>query len=265
MSHPDPPTGGAHRVLEFRAALEKNRQIFSLQYPFAYFAFFGLCEAFDRVGRRLQTGRDSKGKSYVSLIPFLLIVQRQAMSAFEALASCRSYEAWMLIRPALEATLIIGKWVDDPDNAVLWSDREVRRHEYASAYTGKGLVSKSLPRSAEIRMTLGRLNDEFVHTNVAYYSRHTNAQPAADGDIFLRLEFFDDGEDTETHACAFLHLLAVLADSLDNLFASVLPTTGASRPITSALEQEIGERALKLRTAGKQHAVTLAELGLWAG
>lgn len=185
------------------------------------------------------------------------------MNAFEALASCRSYEAWMLLRPALEATLIIGKWVDNPENAALWRARETRKKEYSATYSGKGMISSSLPRSAEIRSVLGRLNDEFVHTNVAYYSRHTNAVPLPGGDIFLRLEFFDEGEDTDAHACAFLHLLAVLTDSLDQLFAVTLPSTGAARPVLPALENEIGKRAAALRGSNTVHVATLVELGLW--
>ena len=96
-------TSGASHVLEFRATIEKNRQIFSLQHSYAHFAFFGLCEAFEVVGKRLQTGRDKNSKTRQSFIPFVLLMERQAMNAFEALSSYRSYEAWVLIRPALEA------------------------------------------------------------------------------------------------------------------------------------------------------------------
>jgi hypothetical protein len=128
---------GVDQVLGFQAAIEKNRLIFLLQHAYAYFAFFGLCEALDCVARRLQTGRDANGKSHVSLLPFLLIVQRQAMNAFEALSTCRSYEAWVTLRPAIEAALVMRKWIENPQNAAIWSARETRKTEYIKTFSGK--------------------------------------------------------------------------------------------------------------------------------
>lgn len=256
-------TSGTEQVLCFRAAIEKNRQIFSLQHPYAYFAFFGVCEALDRVGRRLQVGGDVNGKSHVSLIPFLLIIQRQAMSAFESLSSCRSYEAWVLLRPALEAALIMGKWVDNPDNALIWSERVTRKTEYIKTFSGKGLISTSLPRAVEFRAVMDRLNDEFVHANEPYFTRHTNAEGLLGGDIFLRLEFFDESDDVEPHALAFLHLTLLMADALDQMLAVTLPTTGAHRPLIVDLESTLGEGAARSRALGSSHAKTLDELGLW--
>lgn len=254
---------GADQVLAFRAMLEKNRQVFSLQHAYAYFAFFGVCEALDRVGRRLQTGRDANGKSHVSLLPFLLIVQRQSMNAFEALASCRSYEAWVLVRPAIEAALIMGKWVDDPENAAIWSSRETRKTEYIKTFSGKTLISSSLPRASDIRAVLERLNDEFVHANEPYYSRHTSAEPLPGGDIFLRLEFFDESQDIEPHALAFLHLMLIVADALDAMLATTLPATGPHKPAIGVLERELDERASRARAADPAHETTLDRLGLW--
>lgn len=255
-------TSGPDQVLDFRAAIEKNRQVFALQHAYAYYAFFGLTEAYDRVGRRLQSGRDAKGKSYVSLIPFLLIVQRQSMSAFEVLASYRSYESWVLLRPALEAALIMGKWVDDPENAAIWNSRGTRKTEYIKHFSGKGLISTSLPYAGALRSVLDRLNDEFVHANEPYYSRHTNAQAVSGDNILLRLEFFDDDGDLACHTLAFLHLCAVIADSLDEMLATILPSTGEPAPIGHALEVELQARAESVR-GDAVHDRTLLELGLW--
>lgn len=254
---------GENHVLGFRAAIERNRQIFSLQRPYAYFAFFGICELFQKIGRRLQTGRDTNGKPHVGLLPFLLIIQRQAMSAFETLATCRSYEAWVPARAGLESALTMGKWVDDPENAAIWDSRHTRKKEYIKTFSGQGIVSISLPRSADIRGVLDRLNDEFVHANEPYYSRHTTAEPLPDGNIFLRLEFFDDDDDREAHSLAFLHLMALIADSLDAMLANKLPETGAHKPSLDRVKEALREHASRIRDVDPAHDTTLSQLGLW--
>ena len=254
---------GPERVLEFRDTIEKNRQVFLLQHSYAYFAFVGLCEGFDPIGRRLQTGRDRNSKTRPSFIPFVLLMERQAMNAFEALSSYRSYEAWVLIRPALEAALYMGKWEDDPENAAIWNAREQRRTEYIKAFTGKGLMSTSLPRAADISAVLARLNDEFIHANEPYYSRHTIAQRITDKELFLGLDFFDIEEDMEAHALAFLHLVAVLIDSVDAMLASVLTNTGAHVALAPRLGRELADRTSRVRAENERHERILRELGLW--
>lgn len=254
---------GADQVLSFHAAVAKNRQIFLLQYPFAHFAFFGLVEYADRIGRRLQVGRDANGKTHVSLIPFLLLLQRQAMNAFDALASCRSYEAWVLFRPALESALIMGKWVDDKENAAIWSARHARKTEYIKAYSGKGLISVSLPGADRFHGVLTRLNDEFVHANEPYYDRHTSLTNLADGDLYLRVDFFDDGEDVEAHATALLHLLATILDAVDSMLARTLPATGEHAAVAPRLSEELKARAGRLARSDR-HRAALTDLGLWA-
>jgi hypothetical protein len=254
---------GADRVLEFRARIEKNRQVFMLQHAYAYYAFFGLLEAFDSIGRRIQTGRDSNSKTWASAIPLVLLMERQAMNAFEALASYRLYEAWVLIRPALESALYLGKWEDDPDHAAIWSARAERRTEYIKAFTGKGLVSQSLPRAAEIIQVLAHLNDEFVHANEPYYERHIVTKHLPDDTLFVGVDFFDADEDIEPHALAFLHLVAVLIDSVDSMFATALPNTMPHIPQAPRIGRELAERTSRLRAANDRHEKVLRELGLW--
>ena len=214
-------TSGHDQVFGFRAAIERNRQTFILQHAFALHAFFVLCERFDRAGRRLQTGRNKNGKSLISLAPFLLLAQRQSINGFEEFSTFRSYDGWMLLRPAVEAGLIMGKWVDNPENAAIWSARVTRRTEYIKTFTGKGLISEHLPRASEIKSVLDRLNDEFVHANEPYYHRHTRVEEAGPDQVSLRVDYFDNDSDAESHTVGFLHLIAVLIDSVDAMLARV--------------------------------------------
>jgi hypothetical protein len=254
---------GYDRVLDYHSTIIKNREFYFLQLPHICFAFFGFCQALDGVGRRLQTGRDQHGKTYVSLIPFLLILERQAMNAFEALASCRSYEAWVTLRPGIEATLIASKWVENPDNARIWASRNERKTEYIKTFSGKGLVSDRLPRSQDIKAVLDRLNDEFVHSNEPYYSRHTTARPVDPENIYLALQFFDDSSDVEPHGLAFLHLLIVLVDSWDQMMAAILPSTGSHHPQTPRFEAQLKAKASPYLIEAGPHNLVMRELGLW--
>lgn len=256
-------TRPANAVLNFHGAIEKNRTVYALEHSYGYYAFFGLYEMFDRAGQRLQTGRDANGRSHVSLLPFLLLMLRQCMNAFEALSSCRSYEAWVSLRPAIESALIMGKWVDDPDNAAIWGDRVGRKTEYIKTFSGKGLISTSLPRAVEIKEVLDRLNDEFVHANEPYYDRHVSAEPLKKENVFLRVDYFDTDEEVQTHTLAFLHLVAVLVDSVDSMLAKILPTTGEHRPNAPRLAVELASRASRLRSSGAVPERVLRELGLW--
>lgn len=254
-----------HRVLEYRAAIELNRQIFLLQRAHIVHAFLGLYDYCDQVTRRLQTGRTREDKTYVSFIPFMLLMQRQAMNAFESLSSARSYDAWLVFRPGLESPLIIGKWIDDPALAELWSHKDVRFREYTKAYSGKALISKALPRATDIQKTLSRLNDDFVHANDRYYARHTRMEDAPHDSVFLKVVFTDDDDDAEAHSLAFLHLFSVVLDSVDSMFATHLPNTRSHSPQTAKLEAALATRARDLIARVPAHAITLRELGLWSG
>ena len=98
-------------VLELRSSRTYNQDIFLLNHSDAFFAYHRVNKNFDGLGLVLSTQRDRSGHSHVGLIPFWLLIQRQAMSAFWAMAGHQSFEGCVLLRPAVEASLIIGKWV----------------------------------------------------------------------------------------------------------------------------------------------------------
>jgi len=254
---------GSDTILEFSSAVERNGRIYLLARPYAFHAFAGINEYFDRLGRRLQTGYDRDGNSHVGLLPFVLLMQRQALNAFEMLATFRSYEAWVLLRPCLESALIIGKWVDDPGNAVLWDDKRNRFEEFKKAYQGKGLQSRSLPQSAKIQAVLSRVNDEFMHPNPSYYRRHTRFEGMGEQDLFLKVEFFDDNDDSEAHSLAFLHVLVVIVDAVDELFAKLFVGQAGPAPQVTTVERELRSRADSIAAKHELYRRVLTELGLW--
>lgn len=255
---------GRRVILEYQSASATNRDIFLLNHSYAFHAFGGLHDHSNLLGRMLQTGRDKTGKSYVSFLPFLLLIQRQALTAFQMLWAHQSYQAWVLLRPALESALIMGKWVDNPVNATVWRNGDVDRKRYAKIYTGAALRSENLPRSAELQKVLSRINDDFMHLNPSYYSRHTTVADSGSELVSIMVRYFDDARDHEAHVLAFLHLMATVQDSLAAMFGERLADVTQPKAITTELEAELQERLGNFVSANPDRLTVLRELGLWS-
>ncbi|MGH7381075.1 MAG: hypothetical protein ACREKR_02460 [Candidatus Methylomirabilales bacterium] len=251
-------------ILEYYSVLRTNRDIFLLNQPDAFGAHETIHRTFGRIGRLLATTRDQRGSSHISLIPFILLMQRQAVAAFWSLASHQSYQAWVALRPCVESALIIGKWIEEPDNARIWSEREHDRAAFKKAYEGKALISSRLPRASEIQGVLRTINDDFMHTNTRYYSRHVEAAPGGPDHINLLLHYFDrDEREHRAHVLAFLHLSVVMQDSLCAMFASVFPPGATINAGLSAFEELFKPKTTDLLNRAPAVLPVLDELGLW--
>jgi hypothetical protein len=88
-------------ILEYRNAIDANRTLFLLNHAWALDAFSIIDAGFIRLVELLCTYRRPEGKSRVSFVPFLLLMQRQARSSFERLSSFQSYDAWVYCAPVL--------------------------------------------------------------------------------------------------------------------------------------------------------------------
>lgn len=255
---------GREIVLDFRAAIAKNQDIFLLNHPYAFHAFGGLNDCFLRLGQRLQNDRDKNGKTYVSFIPFTLLMQRQALSAFQALSSHQSYQAWVLLRPCLESALIMGKWVDDKSNAKIWNNRGSDPKAYRQTYTGTALRSAALPRAADIQSVLSRINDDFMHLNGDYYSRHTELWPAGETAYHLLVQYFDDDVDHQAHTFAFLHLIAVILESVSGLLVGLFGKRAQGDCGLTELEDLIRPDVVVFAGKHPDRKSILEKLGLWS-
>jgi hypothetical protein len=250
-------------IFGYRAAKAKNRDIFLLNHSEEFSAFAEIDRNFELLGRVLQSCRDSEGKSYVSFLPFVLLMQRQARSAFESLSSFQSYEAWVLLRPCLEAALIMGKWVDDPENAGIWENRNQDWRAYRREYTGEALRSQSLPDSNRIRSVLSRINDDFMHQNPLYYGRHIEVAPSGEASVMIAVQYFDEPADHQAHLYSLLHVLLTIQEAVLGLFQGICP---AARPASfgvKAFEKSYEERVEAFLQAHPDRSAVLIELGLW--
>jgi hypothetical protein len=243
--------------------LSYNREIFLLNYADQFHAFHTIDRNFPVLDVGPQTRRDRHGKSYLGFLPPLMLIRRQANAAFYLLSCHLSSQAWVLLRPALEAALMVGKWADDPDSHAVWEQREQNPDLYYRTYTGKKLRSVSLDRSGDLQDVLRRINDDFIHANPAYYHRQLGAARDGQEHFSLWLNYVDEEDTLQPHLYAFLHLLFVLQESLwrlcAGLFGDVPPLPTTTNAFESYFSASVRDLALKNSVAVK----TLDELGLW--
>lgn len=249
-------------ILHYRSALTYNREIFLIEHGEFVKVFSAIDDNFSALIELPRTMRDANGMSYVSLIPFVFLLQRQSRSAFEAFATYQSYQAWVLLRPGIEALLIVGKWVDDPTNAKIWQNRQQDRKDYQKTYTGHALRSNSLPSSDRIQSVLSKVNDDFVHANPDYYSRHLEMSSGDPGYVNFWLGYFDEDVLQEAHVLAFLHLLLVMQEALGSLFARLFGTSVTLKARLSSFQLRFDARITDLASKSEDAAATFQQLGL---
>jgi hypothetical protein len=249
-------------ILHYRSILAYNREVFLIEHGDLVKVFSAIDGNFKALIEVPRTKRDSMSKSYVSLIPFVLLLHRQARAAFEAFAVQQSYQAWVLLRPGLEALLIIGKWVDDPANAKIWQNRNEDRKSYRTAYSGQALRSTSLPSSDRIQNVLSKVNDDFVHANPDYYTRHLTVGAGDPGYVYFAVQYFDDDILQSAHVLASLHLLLVMQEALAGLLAHLFAVPVTLKAPLAAFLSQFGARMMEVGSQSEAAAVILERLGL---
>lgn len=248
---------------EYIEAREKNRRHFELAYPYATQAFETVTTAFGILGEQLRTGQDREGKTHVSLAPFFLIVVRQTMTAFDALSANQAYAAWAAMRTAIESALIMGKWVDNPDNARIWERRFKDPRAYASTFQGRALRSSSLPNSAAIQRALSHLNDRYLHPNPIYYFRHLSLHDQPSGETVMDLQFFDDDLNVAVGVLGILHLVASVQDGLAEMFANLFVDVARVDIALADLRSKSAEFRRATGSSTPDAEWTLVNIGLW--
>lgn len=111
---------------------------------------------------------------------------------------------------------MLGKWVDDPNNAKIWEERKTNYKAYKNIFFGTNLISKSFPMSSDFQKVLNKINDDFMHPNPDFTFREHHLKDQGDN-LFLKVEYFDsDSILHEAHLLAFLNLLdKILLSSKD--------------------------------------------------
>ena len=110
-------------LLDYASKQVRNRETFLLNYGNDFGVFDYIIKALFSNWSRLGKGKDKNGHSHAGLLLFSNILTRHAIFGFQHIASYQSFLAWLTFRPGLEAFLILGKFVEDPKNAKIWSLR----------------------------------------------------------------------------------------------------------------------------------------------
>lgn len=216
------------KVLQYHSVLSLNREVFLLNYSKEFTLFENTDMKLFGIGEFLSKNRDTNQKSHISLIPFILIIGRQANNTFNLLSYFQSYDAWVLFRPALESLLIMGKLMDNPTlsdiwmrRKEIWRNRTVNREEYdlyKSEFESDGLIPKSLTQGYQFRRLLTKLNDEYMHMNFEHYlPRNLEQKEMDENSIFLNLHSTDtDFEEHKSYLYSFLYLFRTIVKSLED-------------------------------------------------
>jgi hypothetical protein len=240
----------------------RNREVFEKNFASDIAAFNALLSRLREAWARVGVTRDVSGHSQVGLLPFSNLLLRHVIFGFEHLSCYQSFLAWLTFRPGLEALLIIGKFVDDPANAKIWLEREIDPKAYRQAFWGNALESKSLPRSAELRRVLTRLNDEFMHPNPAFTYRDTTVKTDK-AEHLVEVQFFDVNADLhEAHLLAYLNLLDIIVVTSDCLVTALCGPSETNSPAQQTYETKEQNRATQLAKDAVAKKI-MQELGLW--
>lgn len=248
--------------LDYSAHFMSNREVFLLNYGPDCRAFEAIIENFHSTFSRVGKERDTQGHSHAGLVLFTNIFVRHAVLGFQHFASYQSFTGWYVFRPGIEAFLILGKLIDNPQNAKVWKNRRQDHKAYKKTFSGTNLVSGSLPRGSEFRKVLGRLNDEFMHPNPDFTYRDVTIHDQGKT-VLVNIEYFDKkGGDHEAHLLAYLNLLdCARLSSLELINNLCGPPKEEAKacPVYAELNRE---RASRLAKSDPQAKKVLEELGL---
>jgi len=250
-------------LLEYAATQVKNREIFLLNYGKDFRKFSYQLDALVNVWSRIGVGKDLKGRSHAGLLPFFNILRRHAIFGFQHIATYQSFVAWLTFRPGLEALLVLGKFVDNPPNAKIWSDWLTNHKAYLGLFQGKSLISKSLPRSSDFRKVLTRLNDDFMHPNPSFTYRDMSIRESGQ-ELSLEIDFFDVGSDIhEGHLLAYLNLIDLILLASESLVNDLYGTLPDARCVRNTFAEAEASRATGLAIRNSAARKVMEELGLW--
>lgn len=252
-----------HDLLEYAATHATNREIFLLNYGKDFGVFNCQLGALLDVWSRIGAVKDLRDRSHAGLLLFVNILIRHAMFGFQHIVTYQSIVAWYTFRPGLEALLVLGKFVDNPANAKIWRDRLVDRTSYQKTFSGKSLISKSLPRSSDFRDVLTCLNDDFMHPN-PYFTYKDMSIRGSGQKLSLEIQYFDVVSDVhEGHLLAYLNLIDLIlwaSESLvDNLYGPPPDASNGRNTFSEAEASRASDLAIRNPTARK----VMEELGLW--
>jgi hypothetical protein len=250
---------------EYGQIAAQNREIFLSKHSRDFARFEAFLQRLQAIWHRVARERDPSGSTHVGLSLLSSILIRHCVFGFQELITYQSFLAWLCLRPGLESLLIIGKWVDDPAAAKIWMNRNKNARAYRTTFSGRNLVSASLPEAKRLRDVLTQLNDQFVHPNPYFAYRESDLRQIDGQTLQLATRFFDDrAELYEAHLLAYLHLLETIVTSSDRLLCGIFGSfTRTALSSDGSFTKQESDRAKSLADSDPVAKKIMEDLGLW--
>ncbi len=253
----------SNQLIEYRSVLHLNSEVFLFNYKEEFAAFGVTDQYFEKFCNVISTSHMKNGKTLIGLIPLLLIMQRQYRNAFQSISVFQSYQSWVLLRPAIESALVMGKWLDDLSNFEVWKDHQDNWKNYQKIYQGKNLISDSLPNSTDIQKVLKRINDDFMHTNPSYYRRHSQIVDIDEKNVFMYVDFNDSEQDHRAHTYAFLYLTLFILKQVGVMLSDKYEEQESFAVDLDRLHDCFIDNAREIANENEEYKKLLLEIGLW--
>ena len=109
---------------------------------------------------------------------------------------------------------------------------------------------------------VSKINDDFVHANVYYFSRHLGVEVADPVNVGLWLDYFDRDEPLGANLLSFLHLLLVMQRSLADLFAKLFGVDILLKAQLDPFLKGFGHRIKQLASTSEEARAIFESLGL---
>ena len=158
---------------------------------------------------------------------FWVMANRQLRNSFAATVRRMSYDAKLILRPALESTVFAYRIFENPKLLEVWANKREDWKAYAREFVHADYPAK-LPRRTEFENYIDRFNDTAAHPNLNYF-----AGSAEFGDGVMHLHYFDRNDEQQYYlqllevlACGLL-ILEVMRKTLEDRFRIYLTSTEA--------------------------------------
>jgi hypothetical protein len=252
--------------LDSSSVMHRNREAFLTNFAEHVNAFDSMVERWMACIQRF--GAEGKAAEDPVIASLALLLLKHVTAGFYHLSCSQSFFAWFVLRPGLEAFLFIGKIADDPNNAVIWREYRTQRNAYRDAFSGKGLISNSLPASTSLRGALTHLNDSYMHPNQQFIARsffagEARAQRLEPQGVQMSLSFHDRLPELQVHLLAYLNLFDNVVSSFEDFLVRRLGTSAAPASEPPKYADVYEDLATALASAQPRWKTTMLELGLW--
>jgi hypothetical protein len=253
-------------LLELNSRSQYNRDCFLLNFRDEYNTFTLLLEQYEEALKVISTNRDLQNLSHIGLIPHLLFAQRSIMHGFDNLMPYQSFFAWSNFRTGLEAMLIVGKFVNNPGLAEVWTNHGSNKKNYINEFQKELDKNNSLPKCKEFRKLLSTINTHYLHPNPTNILSNTSvSKNESNRMVGINMRYFDDDSDLhEAYVHAYIRIFSEIDDSLAEMIGLLYRGQAPQKKRAAEYQTRYGSRVAALIQRKPEAKDILIQFGLWS-